>query len=589
MANPVRAIVSGAGRAGVKLAQWCGAGTVLERQHAQRVFAIGYAAGKTQRDDMDFKPDGLGPNSKAEAGASLEKAREKFRELADSNELVDGAINAYVASVVGTGIDDVEADTGFGDVDEQLNTLWENAVGGVDADRETPLAESQNQFMREVLTGGDCGRRTIYASAWRGFPTMPAIELIEAERLPMTMNGLAPVPEGRDKSTGNPVRQGVEYDPANHNRVVAYWVLVQNPKDQPTIGWMGGGMGYFGFVGARPGDPGTMRIPAEQMTFAFRKRRVNQLRGVPKGITAINTLRRIEQFTSAAINQALLASALGMFWETADPAAFNAFPTAPALDGSGQPLTKISGITMGVCRKGEGPRIVSTTLPGPQFEPTIRKLEERASRGLGVTASRLNGDDSRSNFSGARVGQLADEELKDPEREWLFVMHTKPWRDELIRWGLLTGRVVLKPEHVAAFKQNPARLYRCEVGMPGGGYINPFQEAAAVGEDLSNGLTDEITEMSARGKSWRKQIRNRVKYEAMVRAEREKAGLNPDGVAAAPGRADPNQPGQPGNGVAREAGAMNGIERARRAAKAQLMAAAMNGENGHANGDGHHA
>ncbi len=537
----------------------------------RKIFAMGYSAGKVNRTDPEFNPRGLGPNAQAESGGSLDLVWRRSRQLHEDDEMIDGACCTFRDNVVGTGLDDVEADTGYDEVDSQLNAVWEEDIDNVDG-RGMCLAESQELFATERFTVGECGVRQAFARARGSFRGGPVIELIEAERIPLTMNGVW---------NGNQVRQGVEYDA--DGVIVAYHVLVQNPRDIGSFGAFGGGVGAWAFAFATyPGAPGTQRIPAEEMEIAHRKRRVNQLRGVPKTLSSMRSVRMRDSLTESMLLAQQLAANLAVFFETDDPDVWAKAGTAAAVDGLGQPLQRLEPGQIGFVKKGEPPKVVAPNIVPANFEQTLASMDRRTSRGLGIPYSAYSGDISRSSFASERVARSDSEKGWRPEQKWVWEHHTKEWRRRRIDFAILTGRVKLTAEQRAKFEQYPMQLYRCQVGMPGGAYINPYQEAAAAGEDLLNGLTSVPEQCHDRGKSAWKSLRMQIRYEAMDAKLRKEAGLPPrpagGGAAVAGGEGGDQGGGDQQGGDSGQGGGGQNRARAHRAARMARAAAMGSGD-----------
>jgi capsid protein len=491
-----------------------------------------YEAARPQRTDPDFMPSGLGVNALAEAFGGRDLIVRRMRHLADNNELVDGAAHTRCDNIVGTGIDDCEPDTGFTDLDEQIAKVWEWAVRRVDPERDMALWESQRLFEREITIAGEMLVHYPVAAAFRGWPAMPAVELIETERIPSDLTGV--VPQGM-QGAGNRVRQGVEYDAKD--RVVAYHVLVANPRDNDL-----GPLGTIAFGGANLshylGSASLKRIPVEDCELAFVPRRSQQLRGVPRGMTAVRTVRTEAGFTEDSMGQARLAATLGVFF-AGEHLPVNLFQQkdgtqAASVDARGNPIMTLARNVVGFLRGKTELKTVGGNLPGPNFVEAVAVLFRRIARAFGVNYASFSGDSSKTTFSSMRGESLDARKGYRPEQRFVWEHHTEPWRRRLIDWAVMTGRVKLTLEQMAAVKKDPDLLYRCEVGYPGWEYVNPAQEAMAAGEDIANGVRSEVEIIQERGGSWKRTVRQRAKYRKFQKEEFAKAGV--------PEPADPNAP-----------------------------------------------
>lgn len=500
---------------------------VLEPSGRMRVLSR-YEAGQVTRRDPDFIPRGLGVNALAEQGLDL--AVRRSRDLVDNNELVDGAIKSRVNNVVGIGIDDLEPDTGYPDLDEQLAELIEWAARRVDTQRNRSLADDQRLFQRELDIAGTVLVHYPTVKAWRGYPAMPAIELIEFERLPLDLAGV--VPKGKE-GAGHEVRQGIEFD--DDGAVAAYHVLRFHPKDG---GWgsFGASWGAGSFGGSLGGDD-LVRIPVENAELVHEWRRIGQLRGLPQAISVMGTIRTEQQFQEVCIDQARIAASLGLFFETPDDRLFKQPDGSYALmvDAMGNPVMRIEGSTVGFVRPNGGLKIAAATLPGPTFESTGKVLQRRTSRGLGLPYSTYSGDASDTSYASMRGEKLDARSGYLPLQRLVFERHTEPWRRRVIMWGILTRLIVLSPEQVRRFSGpiGLERLFKVTPGYPAAGYIDPKAESTARATDIGVGVRSPIDAVQEDGRNWKRVIAERVKFAQRLKVEMEKAGITAADLAVA--------------------------------------------------------
>jgi lambda family phage portal protein len=477
--------------------------------------AVGaYEAGRIKRLDGEYLPRGLGPNAQAEAFNGLDLVARRWRDLVDNHPVIGGLIDHIVRNVVGTGIDEIEPDTGFPDVDEQLAAIQETAFAAVDPERRMTLAQSQQLAFREMLMGEVIVHWPV-AEPWRETEAGPAIELIEMERLERGLTGELP--------DGHFVRQGVEFDAKK--RVVAYHVLTENPRDS-----------RFGFVGAAsvPGlwNSSTRRVPISDADLLKITRRIGEIRGVPVGVSAIATARSEEKNVDDTMALVALLSRLGVFFTGgAVPAEFfkdRGGRPVLAIDAQGNPVMRIESGNVGFLPPGMELKVAAHNVPGPGFDVGQRGLHRRIAVATGATYAGTSGDYSQGNFSSQRAESLDARKAHRVRQELLYFGHTQPYRRRLFRWKLLTGELKLTPAQAREFEAKPERLVHASVGYPGWEYVNPSQEAQATGEDIANGVRSEIEAIQERGGNWKRTVRQRIKLEKFRREERVANGLPPD-------------------------------------------------------------
>ena len=463
----------------------------------------GLDAGRVDRRDPDFMPMGYGPNTLVDR-SNLARIKARVRSLIDNNEYIDGALETHTDNIVGLGIT-CEADTGFDDLNEQLDDLFEWASRRVDPDRSMTLPESQRLFYRELFVG-ECLVHHVVAEAHRGWPTMPAIELIDGERLDHTLE--------KQVDGGGYIRQAVEFD--NKGRTVAYHVMTEHPGDASLVS------------SPMVGGAATERYPVEDAELCHLTRRVAQIRGLPQTLSVIGTIRMEDGLCEDTMLAARVAAQLGAFFEmSGDTQLFHQGDGTDALavDAMGKPIQRIEPGSVGFVRPGSKLHLVAPNQPGPQFETAVSVLLRRISRALRVPFDVLTGDYSKTNYSSSRAAGLDARKSWQPRQRFVWNHHTEPWRRRLIDWAVFMGRVKLTNEHRAKLKSNPELLYRSEPLFPGWRYVNPAQESVAAGEDLDNGVRSHIEVIADRGGSWRRVIRQQAKWER----ELEKAGIGGGG------------------------------------------------------------
>lgn len=507
------------------------AGWLLTVTGAPKVGA--FASGRTTRRDPDWKPQGRGANAEAElTGEGRDELVKRHRDLVDNNESIDGAIQTITENVIGPDGIGFEAATGFPDLDASIEAYLEKAMGRVDPSRTMSLAEHQTLFLRELLAG-DVGVHFVMADAIGKHPKGWAIELVPGERIATNCTG-------QDPSTKNTVRQGVEYD--KQGRVVAYHVLTMHPRDGGLLGGTNAA-GAFGFalgaqiLGLAPGSPGLVRLGTENFTLVYRKRRAEQLRGLPATLSCAGTVRDEESFAQAALDQAKLAAVMGTFFELPGALSATVFQGAAgeplAVDAMGKPYSRTESATMGFVPQGSKMHVMQSQQPGPAIEGVVRTLWRKVSRCLRIAYAPITGDTSQGNFSSDRADNLRERKYYKTDQRVVWEHDTDPLRMRCIDLGMMTGEIRLTAEHQKAMAANPRMVYGVSIKWPGWEYVNPSQEAAAVNMDIGGGYRSAIEVISQRGGDWRQVIRERVAFAALLRDEMEAKQVTAEHLALA--------------------------------------------------------
>lgn len=490
----------------------------------------GFNQAKPDRLDAGWKPGGYGPNADAEAavGGSGD-LHDRTEDLADTNEHVDGGIETVVDNVVAGGITAYEPATPWPDVNEAIKSVWAMACERVDSERQMHMAESQAQLVRSLHTSGEVGVDRPMAGEFRGYPTMPALDLVDRQRLPL---GAQSGPRlgmlgGAFKLTGvaegHTVRAGVEFD--GLGRTVAYHVLADHPKDG-----LGSGMNQWMTLE-------TVRIPVERMEWVFINRRVGQIRGISPLVTMLRTVRTEAGYVRDSMAQAKSSSMFGLVIKTAN-SAFRTFfadgkKNYAAVDAGGNPTNTIGAGSITVIQKDDEIVPVSATLPGPTFKETVAVLLRRISRALRVTYSHLSGDSSGENFASMRGHELHMRRWYKRLQRLVWWHHTEPYLRDVIDWGVLTGRIPLTVMQARRVAEDRSILYRGRPVFPGFSYVNPSQEASANETDIKCGVRSTIECIQEEGRDWRTTVQQTVDYALALKEAVAKAGLTMEELALA--------------------------------------------------------
>jgi len=472
----------------------------------------GLESGRHWNHDPFFSPTNHGPNAMVDA-SNLEVVRGRSRYLAANNSLIKGAIRTKVARIVGPGIMP-RASTEWQDLNDQINRVLNRAAEAVDISRRSSLAESQRLFAREVLVGGDCGVRNIMGREFKGYPAMPAIELIDPDRIDIGLEG---------PYNGNHVRQGVEFDP--DGREVAYHVLTDNPNDN----------GPLAFTRRDLGSDGIIRIPAEEMELGRTDERIDQIRGIPVTTTAMVHARQGERVIHNTVISTAIQAAMPIAVEGSGAGTLSTPNNGDSVvtDSQGNPIDVIEGVSIVYLPNGVKLNAIQSTQPGPQVEMLEGLIGRRISRALGTQYAETTGNYRDSNFSSSRKEDLDRAAELHELRIFIWAHHTKAWSRRVIAWAFSSRLITLTREQQLAIAADPELLYECKLRLPGRSYVDPLKEANAAKTELASGVKSRQEVIEERGGDPDQVIKDQVAWELKLREARRSAGL-PEQAAAPP-------------------------------------------------------
>jgi lambda family phage portal protein len=312
------------------------------------------------------------PSTSADAalGPSLERLRNRSRDLSRNNPFAARAVQVLVNNTVGGGV--------LGQVHSRSrnrasrwNQAWEDWAKNpqlCDHDGRADFWGLQALVFRTVVESGECLiRKRIDQRA--EFPLK--LQILEPDFIDdATKDGLT--------DDGGYIRQGVEYGP-NDERI-AYHLHRQHPGDRV--------LALHKYE--------TVRVPADEIIHVFRRDRPGQGRGVPWGAPVISRLRDFDDFSDAQLlKQKISACFTGFVIDSESQDTGGTPPLAESLEPG----------SIEILPAGKDVRFASPPSVG-EFDQFSRSMLLQIAAGYGVTYEALTSDLSHANYSAARMGHL---------------------------------------------------------------------------------------------------------------------------------------------------------------------------------------
>ncbi len=243
----------------------------------------GAAAGRRM---SDWGLSSSGPNSSL--FSSLSSLRSRSRALTRNFSLGAGAIDAWVANLIGTGIsprwrikDKV--------LKEEIQELWSDWVEESDIDGICSFYGQQALGARAMIDAGEYLARFITPPPENDLIVPLQIQLLEADHLDHTYNDIS-------AETGNRIRMGIEID--DDSRRAAYHLWPYHPGEQ---------------LGFEDTNLERIRVPASEIMHVYRPLRIGQLRGRPWMAPAIIKMHEIDQCDDAELVRRKTTAMFGGF------------------------------------------------------------------------------------------------------------------------------------------------------------------------------------------------------------------------------------------------------------------------------------
>lgn len=379
------------------------------------------------------------PSSSAnvEVNQALERVRNRSRDMVRNNEYAARAIDSLTANTVGTGIT-----VKMGAVQK----IWNRWVDECDADGQLDFYGIQELAARTRYESGEVLIRRRLRKLDDGLAVPFQLQVLEPDYLVNKFEMLA---------NGNYLIAGVEFDLLG--RRVAYHLYKSHPGETGII--------------SRHGME-TVRVPSSEIIHLYRKKRPQQVRGMPQLAVSMMRLRDLADYEDAELVRKKIESCFSVFVRTDDSG--RNIGTAD----TNEKERRVEKIAPGMINYVKGSEEITFANPqsnGAYGDYTRTQLHAIAV-GAGCTYEQLTGDLSQVNFSSMRAGRIEFNNLVDQE-QWLtfipmFLKPTVGWFKEV---ALLAGH-------------GQARNVEAKYTPPKRQYIDPVKEVTATKEMIGAAL-----------------------------------------------------------------------------------------------------
>lgn len=406
-----------------------------------------YEGGKIGR-----RTDGwITANSSAnvEITSSLEKLRQRSRDLCRNNPHAAKAINSLVANYIGTGI------IGKPSLGEDV---WQKWIKECDADGQHDFYGLQALVLRTMLESGECLVRFRYRLPADGMDVPLQLQVLEPDYLDTFKT--------ENLANGGYIINGVEFNAIGKR--VAYWLFPQHPGELGQL--------YKVCI--------SQRISADEVLHIYEKTRPGQVRGVPRLTPVLMTFRDLDDYEEAELLRKGIEACFAVFVTGSESGEASLGPELPA----GKSGSRIEEINAGMIHYTENGQSVTFGQPSavPGHNDFIRGYQHKLAAGSRCTYEQMTGDLSKVNYSSIRAGIV--EFRRDAEQfQWLtFIpMLCEPVADAFERTGKLAGKI-------------KRTAVTWEWATPKWDWVDPVKD-----------VTGELLEIASGLKPWQEAVRRR--------------------------------------------------------------------------------
>ena len=390
----------------------------------------------------------IGPN--AAIYGSLSNLRSRSRELIRNNPLIDGAIDDFVADVIGSGIAprwQLE-DKGL---KKELQDLWNDWTMEADFYARADFYGLQSLICRTYMDAGESLTRLIPVRMDQADTVPLKLHIIEADLLDHAYNSFAP--------NGNEIRMGIEI--SKDAQRLAYWLFRDHPGEA--------------FI-TQGNWAERIPIPANQIIHVFRQLRPGQMRGRPWLSSILVKIHELDQYDDAELVRKKGAALLGSAYITEpmggqiDPADY--FGQRKTADSEGRDVIALEPGTFPVLPPGMDVKFPNPHDPGTSYEPWKKDQYRQIAVGMRRTYDQLTGDLRDVNYSSIRAGLLRIRRiLMQLQHQDLVFQFCQPiaaaWLDAVV----LSGKIIIRD-----YLQNRYKYLRINWRPDGWPWVDPLKD-----------------------------------------------------------------------------------------------------------------
>lgn len=437
-----------------------------------------FDAGGRGRLNQGWNPS-ASPNEQQKRG---ERAliRARAQDLEHNSDIAGGILQAFERNVTGTGIM-LQAKiphnvlgNAAGEINQKIESLWKEycKAENIDITATQSLEEMADMIIRRYYVDGGICIVKVYVKGG-DYPFKLQIRSVDE------LNTLVQPAEGKR------IVEGVELD--DFNRPVAYHF--KKASD-----------GYF----LNPAE--TVRIPAKDVIFLYKKTDPRQVREVSQLVTALPRIKDANQFIEAVSIKERVLACMSVFIKKGTP---SGSVGRGVRSGGGQEID-YSGVSLSPGMIGElnpGDE-VQTVIPAGQASNTkefITTLVRMIAAGLGLSYEAVSRDLSQVNYSSARQGLIEDRKLYKKLQKMIIDRVLRPVYLEFLETMYLTGKLDLP-----GYAQDRSK-YTAHVWVPPGStWIDPLKEANANKAALESNQDTLARICAERGEDWRDVVLQRA-------------------------------------------------------------------------------
>ncbi|MGG1613506.1 phage portal protein [Paenibacillus phoenicis] len=442
-----------------------------------------FDAGDRGRLNSNWNPSMTPNENMNQAQRSLIRAR--AQDLERNSDIAGAILSALERNVVGTGIM-LQAKiphelprNGNGELNKEIERLWKEFCKpeNIDVTGTQSLEEIEEMIVRRYYVDGGIFIIKVYVKD-SNFPFKIQIRSVD------DLSSIA-VPGEKNR-----IVEGVEID--EFNRPIAYH--------------------FKKYVGNFLHPSETVRIPAENVIFLFKKNSPQQIREVSQLATALPRIRDANQFIEAVSIKERVLACLAVFIKKSTPTGGVGRGLSPA----GSQQVDYNGMTLapgmiGELNPGDEAQAVVPAGQASNTKEFITTLIRLIASGIGLSYEAVSRDLSQVNYSSARQGLLEDRKLYKKLQKMIIEKVLSVIYLEFLDSMYLKGKLDLP-----GYAQDKTP-YTAHVWIPpGSSWIDPAKEVNANKAALESNQDTLARICAERGEDWRDVVTQRAAEQKLI-------------------------------------------------------------------------
>lgn len=436
---------------------------------------------------------------------NLTQLRNDSNNLYTNNAVANGVVNTQVTNVVGTGLElHATIDRTFLNMSEEQAEEWEVIVERefemfsltADMSLGSKWPDLEDLVFRSVLLNGDILCNLVIEDRQdKGIVYETGINLIEGQRL-----------SNPDNKQDTVTRiMGIDID--ENGAPLKYNIRSEHPGQATSSGkvtWSS--LDVFGKESGR-----------KQVLHIFRKLRVNQLRGVPVLAPFIESIKKIDTFTQAEIDAAIIQAFFTVFITKAT-SGDSAIDVVSKLSDELGSRTADKDIKMGAANivtlgQDEKVEFGDPKAPHAEYDNFVKSIIMQVGMGLGIPNEVLI-KEFKSSYSASRGAIIEAWKLFYTLRDWLAREFCQPVYEAMLFEGVAKGRI-----NAPGYLVDPlvrAAYSKAEWIGPEQGELDPMKSAQASALNMKNYVSNHFIEAGRRGRKFEKLLAGVGRAKAMI-------------------------------------------------------------------------